>query len=102
MRTITGFRKSLDPLLCAGLTYSRRFFPSTEPEAEEEWEEVEGGESAENGPTIKEGEEGERGEKGAEEDTSKITLPDVPTAEPIDGGPSPKKQKQKQDDEEKL
>ena len=77
-------------VLRAGLTSYRRSFPSTESEAEEEWEEVEGGESAENGPAVKEG----------EEYASKITLPDVPSGEPTDGGPASKKQKQ--DDEEKL
>jgi O-acetyl-ADP-ribose deacetylase len=34
------------------------------------------------------------------EETSKVELPDVPTAEPTDDGPSPKKQKP--NDEEKL
>jgi len=38
-------------------------------------------------------------EKGPE-DTTEVTLPDVPTAEPTDDGPSPKKQKP--NDEEKL
>lgn len=77
-------------VLRTALTSYRRFFPSTEPEAEEEWEEVEGGESAENGPAVKEG----------EVDISKIALPDVPTGEPTDDGPASKKLKQ--NDEEKL
>ncbi|KAG0646338.1 O-acetyl-ADP-ribose deacetylase [Hyphodiscus hymeniophilus] len=79
-----------------------RFFPSTEPEAETEneseegWEEVKGGESAENGPVEKE----EVNPEAIEEDASNITLPDVPAGEPKDDGPAAKKQKA--NDEEKL
>ena len=65
------------------LTIVRRFFPSTEPQADSDWEEVEGGESAENGPAATE----------SEENTSKITLPEVPTGDPVDEGPATKKQK---------
>ncbi|KAE9371091.1 A1pp-domain-containing protein [Stipitochalara longipes BDJ] len=82
-----------------------RFFPSTEPEPESDWEEVEGGESAENGPAPVEAgdamdvETGNPTEEKPAEETS-VTLPDVPTAEPVDDGPSLKKQKP--NDEEKL
>ncbi|TVY88995.1 O-acetyl-ADP-ribose deacetylase [Lachnellula willkommii] len=62
------------------------FFPSTEPEAEDEWEEVEGGESAENGPA-------DAGEDAAEAEASKVELPEVPTGEPTGDGPATKKQK---------
>ncbi len=68
------------------LTSNSRFFPSTEPETESDWEEVEGGESAENGPAVTEREE-------AEGELSKAALPDVPTEEPVDEGPATKKQK---------
>jgi hypothetical protein len=76
---------------------NRRFFPSTEPEPDEEWEEVEAGESAENGPAG-----GATGKVlgGEEEGTSKVELPDVPTGEPMSEGPAVKKQKP--NDEEKL
>jgi hypothetical protein len=65
-----------DSLLIA----SRRFFPptSTEAEPESEWEEVEGGESADNGPVA---------------DGIKLELPNVPKDEPVNEGPSPKKSK---------
>jgi hypothetical protein len=63
-----------------------RFFPSTEPETESDWEEVEGGESAENGPAVTEGAE-------VEGETNKVALPDVPTKEPAEEGPATKKQK---------
>jgi hypothetical protein len=82
-------------LFGARLTCYRRFFPSTEPEAEEDWEEVEGGESAENGPAEKVPET-----EAVKESTSNITLPDVPSGEPTDGGPAAKKQKS--NDEETL
>jgi hypothetical protein len=62
-------------------------------------EEVEGGESAENGPAPVEEGEAMEVEKSAEE-TADVALPDVPTAEPTDEGPSPKKQKP--NEEEKL
>jgi hypothetical protein len=93
------------PLRCAAISliYHSRFFPSTEPEPESDWEEVEGGESAENGPAPVEGGdamETDPIEVTTAEETSKVELPDVPTAEPTDDGPSPKKQKP--NDEEKL
>jgi hypothetical protein len=68
---------------------NRRYFPPTEFDlkGEEEWEEVEAGESAENGVS----QDGEA-EKGKVED-----LPDVPTKELSDNGPLPKKQKSSQD-----
>lgn len=37
--------------------------------------------------------ETEPAEEKTVEETSKVTLPDVPTAEPMDGGPAQKKQK---------
>ncbi|KUJ16480.1 A1pp-domain-containing protein [Mollisia scopiformis] len=87
-----------------------RFFPSTEPEAEDEWEEVEGGESAENGPATQEEKakdtEEAKEEKEAEkkEEEAPVELPDVPTTEPAsesaEDGPATKKQKS--GDEEKL
>jgi O-acetyl-ADP-ribose deacetylase len=89
------------PLRCVALhllTFLRRFFPSTEQETESDWEEVEGGESAENGPAPVEA--GEAMETEPAEKSSKVELPDVPTSEPIDDGPSPKKQKP--NDGEKL
>jgi hypothetical protein len=68
---------------------NRRYFPPTEFDlkGEEEWEEVEAGESAENGVS-----QDEEAEKGNVED-----LPEVPTNEPLDNGPAPKKQKSSQD-----
>ncbi|KAE8451749.1 hypothetical protein EG329_003206 [Mollisiaceae sp. DMI_Dod_QoI] len=93
-----------------------RFFPSTEPEPESDWEEVEGGESAENGPVTQEAEtkdtelkdvEAEDTEKDKEkqveeeiEEETAVKLPDVPTAEPAEDGPATKKLKSS--DEEKL
>jgi len=77
------------------------FFPSTEPaegEAEDEWEDVEEGESAENGaPVDVEAAAGSKTEYG----TSKVELPEVPKAEPADDGPLPKKQKPNAEAEEK-
>ena len=91
MPTIIGFRESVNTLMISPmLIIVRRFFPSTEPEADSDWEEVEGGESAENGPAAKE----------SEEDTNTITLPKVPTGDPVDEGPATKKQKP--DEDEKL
>ncbi|KAF4636044.1 hypothetical protein G7Y89_g2047 [Cudoniella acicularis] len=69
-----------------------RFFPSTEPEHEDDWEKVEGGESAENGPHTKDGETA----VDKEDESSKVLLPEVPTVEPsevVDGEPATKKQK---------
>lgn len=62
----------------------RRFFPSTEPELESDWEEVEAGESAENGPVVEDigGAEAEHPTSGASEET-KVELSDVPTAETV-------------------
>ena len=104
MPITTGFRKFLGSPPSILLIRRSRFFPSTEPEPESDWEEVEGGDSAENGPAPVEGGEAmevepEKPEEKSAEDTS-VTLPDVPTAEPADDGPSPKKQKP--NDEEKL
>jgi hypothetical protein len=56
----------------------RRFFPSTEPELESDWEEIEAGESAENGPVVKD----TQATSGASEET-KVELPDVPTGSPV-------------------
>ena len=68
---------------------NRNYFPPTENDlkVEEEWVEVEAGESAENGVS-----QDEEAEKGKAED-----LPDVPTKEPSDNGPAPKKQISSQD-----
>jgi len=96
MHTITGCREfpKLPLVLFKKLTIPRRFFPSTEPEPESDWEEVEGGESAENGPVTKDGDA-----KEAEEEV--VILPDAPTGEPMKPEePTPKKQKP--NDEEKL
>jgi hypothetical protein len=89
--------------------FTRHFFPSTEnTENEEEWEEVKGDESAENGApeTGAEGAKEDGGESSskvegdntttkpnAREGKSRIQLPDVPTRDPDDDGPAPKKQK---------
>ena len=69
--------------------FSRHFFPpttetesETPPDNESEWEEVVGGDSAENGPGKEEGTE-----------SSKIHLPEVPSGEPVEEGPATKKQK---------
>lgn len=90
----------------------RRFFPSTEPEPESDWEEVEGGESAENGPAAKDEEtkdteevaeklaEGQKQAEKENEEENAVKLPDVPTDEPAGQGPATKKQKP--GDEEKL
>jgi hypothetical protein len=96
MPTTTGCRKPKSLLCRTKLTKSSRLFPLTEPELESEWEEVEAGESAENGPA--EGKEAE--EEGEIGEASKITLPDVPTSEPVEEGPATKKQKS--NDEEIL
>ncbi|KAL2066325.1 hypothetical protein VTL71DRAFT_2396 [Oculimacula yallundae] len=70
-----------------------RFFPSTEETDNDEWEEVEAGESANNGPLAKTEDVSTPGEV-------KAALPDVPTTEPKEDGPATKKQKP--NDEEKL
>ncbi|TVY46665.1 O-acetyl-ADP-ribose deacetylase [Lachnellula occidentalis] len=63
-------------------------------EAEGEWEDIEGGESAENGPAPADA------KKYAEEEAeaSKVELPEVPTGEPADDGPAAKKQKPNSDE----
>lgn len=89
MPTTTGFRKYLTYYLWIRFNFiSRIFFPSTEPEPEDDWEDVEGGESAENGPA----DVAKEAESTAEE-ASKVELPEVPTGEPADDGPAAKKQK---------
>jgi O-acetyl-ADP-ribose deacetylase len=97
----------------------RRFFPPTEYDLHgEEWEEVEGGESAENGesqekPAAKEtadveaAAEGKAEVKAAAEGKAEVEasgekakpedLPEVPTKDPSDEGPAPKKQKPSDD-----
>ncbi|EKD21585.1 uncharacterized protein L3040_004811 [Drepanopeziza brunnea f. sp. 'multigermtubi'] len=79
-----------------------RFFPSTE-ESESDWEEVEAGESAENGPKAAEKEDtpAAKDSDAKENEEAKVTLPDVPTTEPVNDGPATKKQKSS-DDEQKL
>ncbi|KAL5325801.1 hypothetical protein ACEPPN_006934 [Leptodophora sp. 'Broadleaf-Isolate-01'] len=72
-----------------------RFFPSTEELEIDDWEEVEAGETAENGPVSKE-------EGGSAMEEAKAALPDVPTAEPTEDGPATKKLKPNGDDGEKL
>lgn len=88
----------------------RHFFPSTDAgtktAADEEWENVKGEESAENGApnfneedvdTEKEPRKIEAEETtsklDAEEISNKVKLPDAPTAEPNDERPAAKKQK---------
>lgn len=113
MPTTTGCRKFPADGLSSQANLFSRFFPSTEPEAESDWEEVEGGESAENGPLTQEGEamnteevKDEKHEKAGEmealtekkiEEPAPVELPDVPTAEPVseptEEGPAAKKQK---------
>ncbi|KAK0113673.1 hypothetical protein ONS95_013921 [Cadophora gregata] len=68
-----------------------RFFPSTEESESDDWEEVQAGESSENGLGRK---------AGADHShvLAEVTLPDVPTAEPVDEGPAAKKQKANDDD----
>jgi hypothetical protein len=88
MPTIAGCRKLPKSIHFPkrSLMLNSRFFPSTEPETESDWEEVEGGESAENGPAVMEGEE-------VEGESSNVALPDAPTEEPVEEGPATKKQK---------
>lgn len=101
---------SIDSAL-AELTFNRRFFPSTEHETnkDDEWEEVKGEESAENGaPEIEpevvsklEGGEGSGTAEGNNTTTkldvgevkARVQLPDVPTADPDNEGPATKKHK---------
>lgn len=94
----------------------RHFFPSTEAgtktAADEEWENVKGEESAENGaPNFNEVVDAEKEPRkieaeettsklDAEEIPNKVRLPDAPTAEPNDERPAAKKQKS--EDGEKL
>lgn len=95
MRTITGCRTFAPrPLTCIA-NLNRRFFPSTEELEIDDWEEVEAGETAENGPVSKE-------EGGSAMEEAKAALPDVPTAEPTEDGPATKKLKPNGDDGEKL
>ncbi|CZT52949.1 probable MACRO domain-containing protein 2 [Rhynchosporium secalis] len=69
-----------------------RFFPSvTEPD-NDDWEEVEAGETAENGPVAKTKNVSDVGEVKAD-------LPDMPKAEPLKDEPAPKKEKSNDDDE---
>lgn len=92
------------------LTLNRHFFPSTEIEAvkEDEWVEIEGDKSAENGaaesPTIaskaeakpsssKVGEKNDTAKVETEVSKSGVQLPDVPTGEPVEDGPATKKHK---------
>lgn len=94
----------------AGLTPDRIFFPSTEVETEGDWEKVEGGESAENGPTggISKAEKPET--EKIEEVTKKVevNLPEVTTTEPkkaeVENVDEPvvKKQKLDSSQEDKL
>lgn len=73
----------------------RRIFPSTEPNADEEWEEVDEVESAENGAALEKGTDATKDETEA----NKVELPEVPTKEPIeDEGHAAKKQKSGDDD----
>jgi len=70
------------------------FFPSTEAEAEEDWEEVEGGESAENGPVPEEAPKAdEEVTEATVEEKINLKLPDVPKGKPVEEGPSLKKSK---------
>lgn len=71
-----------------------RFFPSTEPEPESDWEEVEAGESAENGPPVRD----IKATDQKPEEPNTVTLPDVPTTEPAGEGPASKKLKPADED----
>ncbi|ESZ92588.1 hypothetical protein SBOR_7005 [Sclerotinia borealis F-4128] len=74
-----------------------RIFPTTEPNAEEEWEEIIESGSAENGAMLEQGTVDIKDET----ETSQVELPDVPTKEPVeDEGHTAKKQKF--EDDEKL
>jgi hypothetical protein len=89
----------------------RRFFPPTEYDLHgEEWEEVEGGESAENGESQEKAETkdttdvestvevDDKAEVEASGEKAKLEdLPEVPTKDPSDEGPTPKKQKPSDD-----
>jgi hypothetical protein len=79
--------------------FSRRYFPPTEYDLKgEEWEAVEGGESAGNGASQEKAAEDhtEEGTEEAQTSSKKAKLedmPDVPTKDPSDDGPVAKKQK---------
>jgi len=77
---------------------SRRYFPPTEYDLHgEEWEEVEGEESAENGQAQEKAAEADMEEGQVSVEQAKLEdMPDVPTKDPSDDGPAAKKQKQKQ------
>lgn len=90
--TTTGCRKYALNVLTRTTDIYRIFFPSTEEAETDDWEEVEAGETSENGPVAK-----EDGTLATEE--AKVALPDVPTAEPTEEGPAAKKQKSNDDDE---
>jgi O-acetyl-ADP-ribose deacetylase len=88
------------------------FFPPTEYDLknDDDWEEVEGDESAENGAAagVSDGETSDLpGEEGEELESSERSkgksmiddLPDVPTKEPSDEGPAAKKRKPSNDGE---
>lgn len=77
----------------------RQHFPPTEYDLKgEEWEEVEGGESAENGASQEQTTE-DGSEVQTADETAKIEdMPDVPTEDPSDDGPVAKKQKSSLDD----
>ncbi|KAM3086293.1 hypothetical protein ACMFMG_000429 [Clarireedia jacksonii] len=70
-----------------------RFFPSTEPEADDDWEQVTESESAENGSVLQ--------ETAEKTDASKVELPEVPTQDPGDDAGHASK-KHKSGDDEKL
>lgn len=109
--------------LVHSLTYLRRFFPPTEPvteqvkdempaadenaRGEDDWEEVQAGESAENG-VVTDSQDASEQQAGGNEagelggprtegtkgtDSPEVVLPDVPTSEQVGEGPSPKRQK---------
>jgi O-acetyl-ADP-ribose deacetylase len=78
----------------------RRYFPPTEYDLHgEEWEEVEGGESAENGQSQEKAAEADiEGDQASVAKAKLEDMPDVPTKDPSDDGPAPKKQKRSLDD----
>jgi hypothetical protein len=64
----------------------------------EEWEEVEGGESAENGASQEKAVgDGPEEVQTADEKAKLEDMPDVPTKDPSDEGPASKKQKPSSD-----
>jgi O-acetyl-ADP-ribose deacetylase len=81
------------------MNFARKFFPPTEYDLHgEEWEEVEGGESAENGDSQEKAPAEETAEVEAKTEKAKVEdMPEVPTKDPSGEGPALKKQKPSDD-----